>query len=531
MFLDKLIKKLSPVALLMSVLMLPWQAYAQDSAPENWFNLDKDKNSVLGVSSERAYSELLKDKKPKKKIIVAVIDSGVEADHEDLKDVMWTNTKEIAGNGIDDDKNGYIDDIHGWSFLGNKSGENINYATLELTRAYASLKAKKKLSKAEAEQYKKLKSAFDKKLNGAKSELAVCVSIIEAMETLKKAMKVEKLDNEAVKDYEGKTKEETAAKEIAILLINQGANLGEIDGEIKEWREHLEGSVKYSYNLDFDPRKVIGDDLKKLDEKGYGNNDVEGPDAGHGTHVAGIIAANRDNGKGMKGVANFVEIMAIRAVPNGDEYDKDIANAIFYAVDNGAQIINMSFGKGLSPDKKYVDKAVKYAQKKGVLLVHAAGNSSENIDEANNFPTRAFGKYNGKKKAKNWLEIGALNWKDGDQSPAPFSNYGKKNVDIFSPGVDLYSTVPDNGYTANSGTSMAAPAAAGVAALVWSYYPELSMSQLRDVLLQSCVKLDIAVITPGSKKATVNFQDLSATGGVINAYKALEAAEKIVKKP
>lgn len=524
------LKKLLPAVMFMAAAILPWKAYAQETptAPDNWFNLDKEKNGTLGVSSERAYSELLKDKKPAKKIIVAVIDSGVEADHEDLKDVMWVNTKEIAGNNIDDDKNGYVDDINGWSFLGNSKGENINEDTYELTRVYATLKNKKKLSKAEADQYKKLKTEFEKKLNGAKSELAFCVQIMDALEVLKKAMGKEKLNDDEVKAFESDKKDVIAAKEIAMLLINQGVTMEQIGAEIVEWRKHLETQVKYSYNVDFDTRKVIGDDPTKLDEKGYGNNDVEGPAAEHGTHVAGIIAASRDNSKGMKGVANHVQIMALRAVPNGDERDKDIANAIFYAVDNGAQVINMSFGKGLSPDKKYVDKAVKYAQKKGVLLVHAAGNSSLNIDTEQNFPTKAFGKYNGKKKATNWLEIGALSWDDAQ--PAPFSNFGKLNVDIFSPGVDLYSTIPDNGYKANSGTSMAAPAAAGVAALVWAYYPELTVKQLRDILMQSCVKIDAAVTKPGSK-VTINFQDLSVSGGVINAYKALELAEKTVKKP
>lgn len=525
-----MLKKLFSALVLFGYLLSP-VAQAQDAAPDNWFNLDKEKDGTLGLSSERAYSELLKDRQPKKKIIVAVIDSGVEADHEDLKGVMWVNKKEIAGNGIDDDKNGYIDDIHGWNFLGNAKGENIHQDTHELTRVVAALKDKKR-NKKEEELYLKLKKELDGKLSNAKNELNFAVAIDEAYQLLKKNIGKEALTAEDVTNYEPKEKADKAAKEILMLLINQQVDLAEIAKELPEWRKHLESGVKYAYNMSFNPRTVIGDDPKKLDEKGYGNNNVEGPDAEHGTHVAGIIAASRDNGKGMKGVANHVEIMALRAVPDGDERDKDVANAIFYAVDNGAQVINMSFGKGFSPDKKYVDKAVKYAEKKGVLLVHAAGNSSQNIDESNNFPTRAFGEYNGKKKASNWLEIGALNWKDGTDYPATFSNYGKKNVDLFSPGVDIYSTVPDNGYKPNSGTSMAAPAASGVAALVWSYYPELTMQELRQVLIESVVVLDVAVHKPGTE-TTINFQDLSVTGGVINAYKALQLAEKKVaaKKP
>lgn len=514
------LKNLLPSLILVAAAIAPWQAYAQ-SAPENWFNLDKAQNGVRGVSAERAYAELLKDKQPKKKIIVAVIDSGVEADHEDLKDVMWTNKGEIPGNGIDDDKNGYIDDIHGWSFLGNAKGENIEFDTYELTRVYASIKDKKKLSAKEQE----IKTEYETKSAQAKQQFAFVSQLKEAVDGLKKAAGKEEITNDDAANLEYPN------KQLLQMLLKNNEDLGVSDlaAQIQPWYEHVEYSAKYGYSLDYNPRTIIGDNPKKLKEKGYGNNDVEGPDAEHGTHVAGIIAANRNNDLGMKGVANNVEIMAIRAVPNGDERDKDIANAIYYAVDNGANIINMSFGKGFSPDKKFVDAAVKYAEKKGVLLVHAAGNSSENIDVSENYPTKAYGKYNASKKASNWLEIGALNWKDGENTPAPFSNYGKNNVDIFSPGVDLYSTIPNNGYKPNSGTSMASPAAAGVAALVWSYYPELTVKELRLALTLSAIKIDTAVIRPGEETAGVNFQDLSVTGGVINAYEALKKAEEIVK--
>ena len=514
------LKNLLPSLILVAAAIAPWQSYAQ-SAPENWFNLDKTQNGVMGVSAERAYAELLKDKQPKKKIIVAVIDSGVEADHEDLKDVMWVNKNEIPGNGIDDDKNGYIDDIHGWSFLGNGKGENIEFDTYELTRVYAKIKDKKKLTAKE----QAIKNEFEEKSSKAKQQLAFVSQIKNGLDDLKKVSgKTEPTNEDALSlNYTG--------KEMIQMLLqnNEGISITDLDAQVGPWYDHVAYSANYGYNLDYNPRTIIGDNPKKLNEKGYGNNDVEGPDAEHGTHVAGIIAANRNNDLGMKGVANNVEIMSLRAVPNGDERDKDIANAIIYAVDNGATIINMSFGKGFSPDKKYVDKAVKYAEKKGVLLVHAAGNSSENIDVTENFPTKAYGKYNAKKQASNWLEIGALNWRDGENTPAPFSNYGKNNVDIFSPGVDLYSTIPNNGYKANSGTSMAAPAAAGVAALVWSYYPELSVKELILALTLSAKKLDITVVRPGEEKAGVNFQDLSVTGGVINAYDALKKAEEIVK--
>jgi len=505
---------------------LGFYGQAQDTAPDNWFNLDLSQNKVNGVSSEKAYADLLKNRQPKKKIVVAIIDSGVEADHEDLKEVMWVNKKEIAGNNIDDDKNGYVDDIHGWNFIGGKNG-NVNEDTYELTRVYATLKAKNKRNKAEEKEFQRLKKSYEEKTEDLKNQYINFAVISAALETAQKVLNKNEIVLEDLEKFDTKDEDQGTAKEILNILLQERESIDckKLTEELKEWGDYLTKGLKYGYNVEFNSRTVVGDDATNAKERFYGNNDVEGPGAEHGTHVAGIVAASRDNGKGMKGVANYVEIMAVRAVPDGDERDKDIANAIRYAVDNGAQVINMSFGKGLSPNKNVVDEAVKYAQKKGVLLVHAAGNSSLNIDNEPNFPTRSFKTYNGKKKANNWIEVGALSWQGEEQAPAEFSNFGKKNVDIFAPGVDIYSTVPDNGYKPNSGTSMAAPVVSGVAALVWSYYPELTMQQLRDVLLKSAVKIDAAVNIPGGKEQA-NFQDLSATGGVINVVKALELAEK-----
>ncbi len=507
---------------------LGFYGQAQDSAPDNWFNLDLSQNKINGVSSEKAYSELLKNRQPKKKIIVAIIDSGVEADHEDLKDVMWVNKNEIANNGIDDDKNGYIDDIHGWNFIGGKTG-NVSEDTYELTRVYSTLKAKPKRNKKEEKEFQKLKKSYEEKTEDLKNQYLNFAVISAAIETAQKVLNKNEIALEDLEKFDSKDEDQATAKEILGFLLKETESIDcqKLGAGLKEWGEYLNKGLKYGYNTEFNPRTIIGDDATNPKQQFYGNNDVEGPGAEHGTHVAGIVAASRDNGKGMKGVANYVEIMAVRAVPDGDERDKDIANAIRYAVDNGAKVINMSFGKGLSPNKNVVDEAVKYAQKKGVLLVHAAGNSSLNIDNEANYPTSSFKTYNAKKKANNWIEVGALSWQGEEQSPAEFSNFGKKNVDVFAPGVDIYSTVPDNGYKPNSGTSMAAPVVSGVAALVWSYYPELTVQQLRAVLLNSAVKIDAAVNIPGSKEQT-NFQDLSVTGAVINVVKALELAEKTV---
>ena len=294
--------------------------------------------------------------------------------------------------------------------------------------------------------------------------------------------------------------------------------------------DYYEGQAKYYYNAEFDPRQeIVADDYMNSKEKNYGNNDVTGPDAQHGTHVAGIVGAKRQNGVGMDGVADNVLLMSVRTVPDGDERDKDVANAIYYSVDNGARIINMSFGKAYKFDKKAVDKAVKYAEKKGVLLVHAAGNSNLDTDEESNYPNKYCKDKRTKKPFSNWIEVGALSWKTGKDAVATFSNYGKNNVDVFAPGVDIYATIPGSKYEPLSGTSMASPVTAGVAALVLSYYPELSVKELRKCIVESSVKMDVFVNLPGSRgNKQVEFKDLCNTSGVVNAYNALKMAAQIV---
>lgn len=510
---------------------------AQDAAPENWYNLDAEADKVQGVSTEKAYKELLKGKKSST-IVVAIIDSGVDEEHEDLKDVMWINEDEIAGNGIDDDKNGYVDDVYGWNFIGGKDGKNVGKDTYELTRLYVYLKNKKR-NKKEEELYKKVREEFDGKVTSMQENYKQTKMVHGTLTTLMDALGDKPFTPENVSGLKGKEDKLTMAKQMfnAVFLpqlmasgatekdtIDAGAIAKSIEGTLNYFNDGLE----YGYSESFNPRDIVGDDYMNSKEKVYGNNDVTGPDSRHGTHVAGIVGAVRDNDLGSKGVADNVRLMAIRAVPDGDERDKDVANAIIYAVDNGAKIVNMSFGKGFSFDKKAVDKAVKYACKKGVLLVHAAGNSSLNTDEESNYPNK-FIKDKRNKKYDNWIEVGALSWKGGADSPAPFSNYGKDNVDVFAPGVDIYATVPGSEYEALSGTSMASPVTAGVAALVWSYYPELTMKELRKCIVESTVKVHDYVNLPGSRgQKQVEFKDLCNTSGVVNAYNALKMAEKIV---
>ena len=320
------------------------------------------------------------------------------------------------------------------------------------------------------------------------------------------------------------------AAQVLMGMLSEGETVAGVREQLQGGVEYFGAQAKFYYNPDIDVRPTVGDNYGDSYEKYYGNNDVKGPDASHGTHVAGLIAASRNNGKGMDGIADNVQIMAIRCVPNGDERDKDVANSIIYAVDNGASIINMSFGKGYSWDKAAVDKAIKYAKKNDVLLVHAAGNSHQNNDVDNNFPNDKYAKKGlfGPKKASNWLEIGALSWKSGEDSPASFSNYGKENVDLFAPGVDVYSTMPDGEYAPMSGTSMASPVAAGVAALIRSYYPDLSAKQVKEVMMESTVlsKDMEKVKLPGGEGKMVPFSDLCVTGGTISAYEAVQNAGK-----
>lgn len=526
------------------------------NVPNNWFLLDPETDHLQGVSVERTYATLLKGK-PSRTVTVAVIDSGIDIEHEDLKDIIWTNEDEIPANGIDDDKNGYVDDIHGWNFIGGKNG-NVNEDTYEVTREYSRLKPRfenveeKKVSrknKAEYALWKQVKTKYDHDYKANKDQydqyqqqyqlyvsalgtLSFCDSVISksigGASISKSSLESVDVSNDTVLFAK-----ETLAKVLQnvdgdIVVSDFLAELAEYIKQLKEGLDHYSTAVEYGYNQDFNSRTVVGDDPDNLYEKGYGNNDVEGPDARHGTHVAGVIGANRQNNLGIKGIADNVRIMSVRAVPNGDERDKDIANAILYAVDNGAQIINMSFGKSFSPQKEAVDRAVKYAESKGVLLIHAAGNDADDIDKESNYPNR---KLQNGTETKTWLEIGASSWGADENFVASFSNYGKKTVDLFAPGVQIYSTIPNNSYEDLQGTSFACPATAGVAALLFSYFPDLTAAQVKSILEESTRKFDgLKVTKPGSSE-DVPFSELSITGGLVNAYEAVKLAETIKAQP
>ena len=493
----------------------------------HWAHADLMTDTIPGMSVEKAYKFL--EGKKGTTVIVGVIDSGIDVEHEDLKDVVWTNPKEIAGNGIDDDNNGYVDDIYGWNFLG---GNGVAAPEqLEITRIVAKLNPKFKgktindisaEDKADFEQYQKYVKAYEASGSRHFQTLDRLVQIEETLNAVKKFTGKSSLTMEDLKAVE--TEDETLKGQVQGLIGLFGRGVDE-----EQFYEYYEAQKKNkNYDFDFDGRAIVGDNPEDITDTNYGNGNVIGSkdDEIHGTHVAGIILATRNNGVGMNGVATNAKLMSVRAVPDGDERDKDVALAIRYAVDNGAKVINMSFGKNYSPNKEWVFDAIKYAEKHDVLLVHAAGNDSKDIDVKPNWPNDSEDKIT--EYADNVLTVGAMSVNYNENLPAVFSNYGKTNVDVFAPGVQIYSTFPKNEYQKISGTSMASPEVAGVAALVRSYYPQLSASQVKHIIMNSGTKIDMEVLVPGEKGKKAPFSELSISGKIANAYNALVLADKMV---
>lgn len=483
----------------------------------NWGHLDLIKDTIPGMSVDKAYAEIIKNKKGEK-VIVAVIDAGIDIDHEDLKDVIWTNTKEIPNNGIDDDKNGYIDDIHGWNFLGDTYNEQ-----LEFVRVLAK-------GDTSSPDYARAKTEYDEeyqKYMGYKTNYdQMSMQIASADETLSKHLN--KKDYTKAEVNAIKTDDETLSRAVQIakyFYSNGMESLTAAKKQIDNSTTQINDRLNYNLNKEFSGR-INGDNADDMSTKFYGNGNVKPTikSESHGTHVAGIIAAKRNNGKGANGVANNVEIMSVRAVPNGDEYDKDIALGIRYAVDNGASIINGSFGKYYSPHSDWVRDAIAYAAKNDVLFVNAAGNEGINLDEKDVFPNDAVGI--GPEVSDTFITVGALEPKYGSGIVAGFSNYGKVNVDVFAPGAKVYSTVPENEYDTKGGTSMAAPAVAGVAALIRSYYPKLSAAQVKQIIMESGLAVKNKVIVGGDTNDIKPFADLSKSSKMVNAYNALILASK-----
>jgi len=512
-----------------------------EAAQAQWYLRDPQLDKTPGTGTTRTYAELLKGRTPAP-VIVAVIDSGIDTAHVDLKPVLWRNPGEIPGNGLDDDHNGYVDDVHGWNFLGGKDGRNISVETLESTRIVAKYGPRfagktrvqvKPTERADFDMYTKARKAYDakrKELTGEVGQFDQTKGFITQLTAaIKEKAGVAKVDTTTLRVAAANIPSEDLKGALMSLYQNmkQGgigdtdALLAELDTEMKDQREQLD----YGMNTKFNARaEIVGDNPDDVTQRNYGNNDVMGPDALHGTHVAGIIAAVRNNDIGIQGIAAApVQVMSVRTVPNGDERDKDVANAIRYAVDNGAQIINMSFGKEFSPQRSAVEAAYKYAASKNVLLVHAAGNEDDNLDVTAHYPASFY--LNGA-VPPNLLTIGASGPQDDENLPASFSNYSKRQVDVFAPGVGIYSTLPGNKYGMESGTSMASPVTAGVAAVLKSYFPSLTAVDLKRIIRQSAQVHHTQVLVPGEAGKKADFSALSATGGVVDLYEAVRLASQ-----
>ncbi|CAM1352218.1 S8 family serine peptidase [Tenacibaculum crassostreae] len=496
-----------------------------DYEQENWQHLDLATDTIPGMSVNKAY-EFLKGKK-NVQVVVGVVDSGTDLKHEDLVDVAWVNAKEVAGDGIDNDKNGYVDDINGWNFLGDSYKEHLEYERILMNPSIA-----------DAETLAEVKAFQAEKIEGAKKNKTryegLLTAVKDAKEALTKYFGKEEFSQKEIEAINTQDEKLTAAIATATRMNGFGLSLDEAKKELGKLVENAQKTIDGD-NLKTDYRTVVGDNAYDINDKpGYGNGNTGHSEKGeaHGSHVSGIVGATRNNDKGMNGVANNVKVMAVRSVSDGDEYDKDVALGIRYAVDNGAKVINTSFGKGFSPNKEWVYDAIKYAASKDVLIVNAAGNDGKNIDVEKTFPNDAPDLVN--EVSDNFLTIGAMSANYNEKLPAGFSNYGKKNVDVFAPGVQVYSTTPDGEYKKFNGTSMASPAAAGVAALVRSYYPELTASQVKHILMNSGTKIDFNVVKPGSQSREnpngelVPFSELSVSGRVVNAYNAVRMADRMV---
>ena len=520
------------------------QTSVKEDVPKGWHMLDHQADGFYGISIDKAY-EFLKSKKLKSKtVIVAVIDSGIDTTQEDLIPVLWKNPGEIPGNGKDDDKNGYIDDVYGWNFIGGKDGKNVEQDSYEAARVYHKFKSKwegkevdtlslSKNDKEEYEMWKKSEMEITGNSNTSGLELIFLkrsfTAVVKSDSILRIAMGKEKYTGEDLEKFTS-TDAEVKKSKLTLLNLFQGNDAMDNNNQdfIEGFGDYLRGeegkasaseTPPVSYRAD-----VVKDNYSDFNDRYFGNNNifVSNKSAMHGTHVSGIIGAVRNNETGMNGIADNVKIMMLRAVPDGDEHDKDIALSIRYAVDNGAKVINMSFGKSFSPEKKWVDEAVKYAESKGVLLVHAAGNDAKNIDVKWNFPSPVF--IEDGNRPNNWITVGASGDPKTGGLVTGFSNFGKTEVDVFAPGNKIYSTLPGvNNYGSLSGTSMASPVVAGLAALILEYFPTLSAAQVKMVIEKSVQIPEQKVKNPETGDE-VTLSDISRTGGIINAYEAVKLA-------
>ncbi len=523
-----------------------------------WHQKDYRQDTIPGISLDKWFGQ--NKKRPKSKnIIVAVLDTQIDLSHEDLQGQIWKNPNEISNNGIDDDKNGYIDDINGWSFTGTKSGGYVvwnRYEYVRIVKEWRLLfedKREFQIDVHDLYKYKEYQRAlktleekdkyYRKWFKSLNYKAAIYPMVKDTLKYFfpKEDYTYQQLDS-IYKKYKINDKKFWQRRDdndqdlgalIDCMMANLEMNQKTLE-DIKDQQTQLDSIVNKNLNLNYNERLPIGDNPTIL-EKGYGNNNVNNTIKGvrtiqdHNTMVSGIIAGNRINSKGIKGIAQNVKIMPLNISPSGDEHDKDITMAIRYAVDNGAKIINMSFGKEFSMHEDWVLEAFKYAEEHNVLLVHSAGNDSQSVDENESYP-RDIRYDESKEICNNFINVGSITHKLDSTFVSDFSNYGKQNVDLFAPGDEIYTTGAGNIYKTESGTSFSAPMVSGTAALIWTYYPKLSVAEVKQIILDSGTAYDLEVLVPGGAGKKVPFSELSKSGKVLNVYNAMQLAEKVSKK-
>ncbi len=504
--------------------------YVRTAELPNWAHLNPDRDGYEGTSTIALY-EYLKSQSPVTptgEVIVAIMDTGFDIDHPEIRDKIWKNDKEVNGkDGVDDDGNGYTDDFNGWNFLG--KAVNLN---LEVTRELQRLKSEN-VSTSDS-YYIKVKEEYDNKKQETKEIYDFAKETLEEWVKAEKKLKEKNypIETEKLKEISSSLKGEYKDAANKILAINL------LYGIDKEELAEIEKEYSEKYKCLFDTTSIntlIGDG-QELTEKNYGNNDIRTKGASHGTHVSGIVAADKEG----IGQAPFVKLMLLRVVPDeGDERDKDVANGIRYAVDNGANIINLSAGKYFSNNSDYVTEAIKYAEERGVLFVVSSGNEAADIETKRNFPPKFYTENGEMKYFSNMIVVGANTWmkkwskeKDPDNLAsgydlaAPFSNFSDRVVDLYAPGMEIYSTVPGGKYERMSGTSMASPEVTGCAAILKGFFPNISASEIKTVLMSSSRKYDGLKVKVRNKESRMLFSSLSKTGGVIDVFNAYKLAKE-----
>ena len=389
----------------------------------------------------QAALDLLKQRgiKPSGPVVVGIIDSGVDTTVVSLKDALWTNPGETAANGRDDNGNGYADDVHGWNFLGTKDG-TFNMIS------------------AGTEEYRQFKRLYPKYKNVLSRDSAQDKKEYDFYMRMRKEAKIDQY----LRYYEIASKSLDRLDSMSLVRLQQMAkNIHSI--------EH-----------DQDKRLLMGDNMDDADDRYYGNPTLTIEGCEHGTFVAGVIGGDAQDDHRFDGIAKDVaRLMIVRASPDGDEYDKDIASSIYYAVDNGARVINISLGKYYSPQERMVNDAIRYAADRDVLIICAAGNNSLNLDTIPSYPS---GVDRAGRFLPNFLRVGA---NDEQGRYAEMSNYGSKSVHLFAPGTLIASVFPGNKYDLSQGTSLAAPVVTAVAALLRSYFPYLKAAQITNLLMET----------------------------------------------